>query len=78
MAFQREVIQKIKTLVEEVEVLQKTVTDKKASRKRADIELDQLKRSVASSDVLTAKLMASGISSETMGTEVTSLKKEVT
>lgn len=56
LKFAREVNNKYKSVVEEVESLQRTVTDETASWKGLGKELAELKGSVAASDALTAKL----------------------
>lgn len=52
-------IRKTKHLVEQVEALQNTVTDDKASGKGFEMSLAQLKSLVVASDTLTAKLAES-------------------
>lgn len=57
--FDREVIAKNKSLVEEVMKLQGTVTNEQGARKVIEKDLAQVKRSVLASEELTAKLAES-------------------
>lgn len=54
--FGRDVNKKSKSLVQDVEVLQKTVTDEKAFRDDVQKQLAKLKSSITASDALTAKM----------------------
>lgn len=73
--FERKAIKRNKSLVDEV--LQKKVTDEKASREGNAKELVQLRSSVAASDALAAKLAESKISLELIHAELVLLKERV-
>lgn len=73
-----DVIKKIKFLVQDLEVLEKTVTDKNAFRENIDKELAQLKSSVAAFDAWTAKLTETKKCLDTICSNGASLKEEAT
>lgn len=77
MKFGREGLKKNKSLVKEVEALQKTVNDENAAWQDVEKELTELKDSVASSDALVAKLGKFEKSLKTLRDEVASLKEQV-
>lgn len=72
--FGRKVIKKNKSLVDDVEALQKRVTDKKASGEGVKKELARLRSSVVACDGLAAKLPESEKSSQVSRAEVAFLE----
>lgn len=77
MNFGREDIKKNKSLVEEVGVLQKTVSDEQVARAVVEDKLKKLEGSVSASDELSARLVESERMLMEVRAEVASLKEQV-
>lgn len=73
----RKAFKKNKSFVEEVEMLQETVTGEKAFQEVAKTEFAQLNSSVEASNALIARLTGSEKSSGTFSAEVALLRKQV-